>query len=76
MGEASIANHLHGLSDHVSIRQQSQHIAANADPAFLAEKLSSMSCVSSVTQPTVDLPCGKPACSLGSNGSMIGSARA
>ena len=43
----------------------------NNTPAFsLCWKLSSMSCVSSVTWSTVDLPRRKPACSRGSCGSM------
>jgi len=51
--------------------------STNTAPAFfLAENPSSMSCVSRVTWSTVDLPCQKPACSRGSNGSMIGWTRA
>jgi len=64
MGKAAIANHLHDHADHVSIRQQSQQLAGEAavpygvvgcceidkhSSAFLAEKLSLMSCVSRVT---------------------------
>ena len=43
---------------------------------FLAEKLSSMSCVSRVTWSTVDFPCRMSACFRGCNESMIGSTRA
>ena len=38
--------------------------STNRAPAFSAEKLSSMSCISEVTWPTVNLPCWKPDCSL------------
>ena len=48
----------------------------NTTPAFsLFWKLSSMSCVSSVTWSTVDRPRRKPACSRGSCGSTTGSMR-
>jgi len=63
--------------DAIQCRRLLWHRQTQLRPSsFLAEKLSSMSCVSRVTWSTVNLPCRKLACSCRNNGSKIGSTRA